>query len=82
MDVRLLFFAALREQMGTSEQLLRVPASARDIAGLRAYLEQTEPRLEGRLGSVRFAINEVFCDDSSTVSHGDVVALIPPVSGG
>lgn len=82
MNIRLLLFAALRELTGSSERQLRLPPEVRSIGALRSHLEQAEPRLDGRLGSVRFAINEQFVDDASALAEGDVVALIPPVTGG
>jgi molybdopterin converting factor small subunit len=45
-------------------------------------LERTKPALQGRLGSVRVAVNEEFAETSALVRGGEVVALIPPVSGG
>jgi molybdopterin converting factor subunit 1 len=79
--VRVLFFAALRELAGASEQRVVVPAGT-SIGGLRVHLESEVPTLRGRLGTVRFACNEQFVEDSIRVEEDDVVALIPPVGGG
>jgi molybdopterin converting factor small subunit len=38
--------------------------------------------LAGRLTSVRVAVDEEFADKSRELLGGEVVALIPPVSGG
>jgi molybdopterin converting factor small subunit len=38
--------------------------------------------LRGRLQAVRVAVNEEFVERSCELRSGDVVALIPPVSGG
>ncbi len=52
------------------------------IAELRKILLQNNPELIGRIASIRFAVNESFADDSYQLRNGDVVAAIPPVSGG
>ena len=80
--VTVLYFAAVKELAGVSEATLELPDAVRTIADLSAHLEQLEPRLAGRLGSVRFAVNESFVTTDAPVAHGDVVAVIPPVSGG
>lgn len=79
--VRVLFFAALRELAGASEQRVVVPVGT-SIGGLRVLLEAEVPTLRGRLGTVRFACNEHFVEDATRLEEDDVVALIPPVGGG
>jgi molybdopterin converting factor subunit 1 len=80
--LQVLYFAALRELLGITEERLEVPASTRSVADLATVLVQRHPRLAAHLGSVRFAVNEVFVPSSAPLAAGDVVALIPPVSGG
>ncbi|MBL9111383.1 MAG: MoaD/ThiS family protein, partial [Myxococcales bacterium] len=36
----------------------------------------------GRMGSVRIAKNERFAKPDEALHEGDVIALVPPVSGG
>ncbi len=40
------------------------------------------PGLAGRLGPVRFAVNQEYAEASRPLRSGDEIALIPPVSGG
>lgn len=82
MAIRILYFAALREALGKSEEELSIPETVRTVADLSRLLERSNPALQGLLGSVRFAVNETFVDSEQVLSSGDVVALIPPVSGG
>jgi molybdopterin converting factor subunit 1 len=82
MNVRVLYFAAVRDLAGVAEESLEVPAEVRDVASLRLFLEAHRPELAGRLVSVRFAINGAFAEDASALREGDTVALIPPVAGG
>lgn len=80
--VNLLYFAGLRDLRGCREESLSLPDTVATVADLATHLEGTYPELSGRLAQVRFAINETFAESSETLSDGDVVALIPPVSGG
>ena len=82
MKIVVLYFAALRELLGISEEQLSLPAGPLDVAGLSRHLAQRHPRLEAHLPSVRFAVNEAFVSLGAALAPGDVVALIPPVSGG
>jgi molybdopterin converting factor subunit 1 len=77
----ILYFAALRDLAGISEERVACPA-ARNVEGLLRALEERHGALNGRLGSVRVAVNEEFVELSTALRGGEVVALIPPVSGG
>lgn len=57
-------------------------AAPLSVASLLGLLEQRHPGLAGRLQSVRVAVNEEFVELGTLLSGGEVVALIPPVSGG
>lgn len=81
MTLVIYYFAALRDLLGMSEERLELPGPA-DVAALARFLAARHPRLEPHLGSVRFAVNETFVDAAAPLASGDVVALIPPVSGG
>lgn len=84
--VEVLYFAALRDLAGTGSELVSLPGSngptAPSVAELLVALEARHPSLRGRLGSVRVAVNEEFVEPSTHLQGGEVVALIPPVSGG
>jgi molybdopterin converting factor subunit 1 len=77
-----LYFAAVRELVGTDEERVVVPDDVRTVGALADFLERRHPALSGRLGHVRFARNEVFAVAGEPLAAGDVVALIPPVAGG
>lgn len=82
MKATILYFAAVRDLVGRDEEQLDLPASVTSVAELAAYLSGLHPALAGRLDAVRFARNEVFATPSELLAEGDVIALIPPVSGG
>ncbi|MCU0509706.1 MAG: molybdopterin converting factor subunit 1 [Anaerolineae bacterium] len=81
MNVRVRFFAGLRELMGANELRLDLPDGA-DVAAVLARLEADYPQV--RLKNRRFtvAVNRAFARPDQVLAEGDEVALIPPVSGG
>ncbi|MEB2313370.1 MAG: molybdopterin converting factor subunit 1 [Sorangiineae bacterium] len=82
MSIEVLYFAGVRDTLGQSGEHVDLPEGVATVAAFARHLEHLHPKLGGRLGSVRFAVNEVFARDDDPVVDGDVVALIPPVAGG
>ncbi|MEZ4370854.1 MAG: molybdopterin converting factor subunit 1 [Polyangiaceae bacterium] len=80
--IELLYFAALKDLVGTAREALEIELSTPSVAELCAELERRRPELAGRLGSVRVAVNESFAEAGELIPDGATVALIPPVSGG
>ena len=83
--MKILYFAWLRERVGTGEEDRPLPADVHDVAGLIAHLRAASPGhqaafVEGRL--VRCAVNQVFATPDTPVADGDEVAFFPPVTGG
>lgn len=78
--VEVLFFAAAREATGTPSVRVEV-APGTTVEALAASLRARFPKLAA-VGAVRFAVGERFADGATVVADGDVVAFIPPVSGG
>jgi molybdopterin synthase sulfur carrier subunit len=84
LSVTVLYFAALRDLAGVGEEKLEVASSGSELSvrNLLLELEQRHGSLQGRLDSVRVAVNEEFTERGALLRGGEVVALIPPVSGG
>jgi molybdopterin converting factor subunit 1 len=80
--VQVLYFAALRDLAGTGEERVSLPTLPTSVADLLEVLEGRHGALAGRLKSVRVAVDEEFAETSRELRGGEVVALIPPVSGG
>lgn len=80
--ITLLYFAAVRDLLGSSEEAVELPDAVANVGELSRHLERRHPELSGRLRGVRFAVNEVFADAATPLAQGDVVAVIPPVAGG
>jgi molybdopterin converting factor subunit 1 len=79
--IRVRLFAIQREQAGTREVPLELPAGAA-IADAWTALVAVHPVLAPGRESVRFARNGDYADVSTVLADGDEVAMIPPVSGG
>lgn len=81
-QVLVLYFAALRDLTGLSEERLELPPDVLTVADVRRHLQRVRPALAGKLASVRIALDEVFGEDSDALAGASVIALIPPVAGG
>ncbi|MES1173026.1 MAG: molybdopterin converting factor subunit 1 [Myxococcales bacterium] len=80
--VQVLYFAALRDLTGMSEERVELPQDVRTVLDFVSFIEQARPALAGKLASVRVALDEAFANDSDALSGAQVIALIPPVAGG
>jgi len=80
MQVSLLYFAALRDLARRSEETFAWETPGLTVAGLCSELTKRQPSLT--FEGVRVAVNEEFVASDFVLTSGDVVAFIPPVSGG
>lgn len=85
MKVKLLYFAALRERLGTAGEEIELPSGVGTVAALRAHLRGRggawqEALAESRL--VRMAVNQDMAQPTAAIKAGDEVAFFPPVTGG
>jgi molybdopterin converting factor subunit 1 len=80
--IELLYFAAIRELVGVPRESVELSHPAPSVADLATWLESNRPSLRGHLPKVRFAVGDRFVEPTHVLRGGDVVALIPPVSGG
>lgn len=77
-DVRIEYFAVLREHVGHAEDEVRT--SAATVGELYAELDRRYAF--PAVGRVKVAVNDEFRDWDSPVRDGDFVVFIPPVAGG
>jgi molybdopterin synthase sulfur carrier subunit len=80
--VQVLYFAALRDLLGLNEEALALPEDVRTVADFVQHLQRVRPVLNGKMASVRVALDEAFAGDSETLAGVHTIALIPPVAGG
>src|SRR6185436_16107989 len=81
MHINLLFFATLKDIVGSRQLQLDVPTGA-TVNDLWERLESSYPRLRPYRSIVLTSVNEEYVDRAAAISDGDEVAMFPPVSGG
>jgi len=83
--VKVLYFAALREQLGTPGEEIELPSGVGTVAALRAHLRGRGGAWQAALADgrlVRMAVNQDMAQPSAAIKAGDEVAFFPPVTGG
>lgn len=83
--ITVLYFARLRETLGTSAEKIALPAGVQNLEGLRALLVARGGAWEQELAPqrpVRAAVNQALAAGNTEVVDGDEVAFFPPVTGG
>jgi len=85
MSVTILYFASLRESLGTHRETVELPPGVGTAGHLRQWLAErggrwAEQLAEGR--AVRVAVNQVMAELDAPVPDGAEVAFFPPVTGG
>jgi len=85
MNLKVLYFAGLREQLGTRGEDLQVPPGVTTVAGLRAMLMSRGGAWQSALAqgkALRVAVNQEMAQPTTPVKPGDEIAFFPPVTGG
>ena len=85
MNIRILYFARLREDMGIAGEMFELPNETCDVNSLRAQLVARGGASATALGAakaMRVSVNQDLARDDTPVKAGDEVAFFPPVSGG
>ena len=81
MRVTVQVFARLREMAGRGEWECEVPDGA-DVSDVWRTVTARHPDLAPFTSSISCARNEDFARMTAPVRDGDVIAFLPPVSGG
>jgi molybdopterin converting factor subunit 1 len=79
--VKLLFFATLKENAGTSQADLDIPSEL-TVREFKEKMFVTYPNLPKTKANLVIAINGEFAFDNEKIPLGAEIALFPPVSGG
>jgi molybdopterin synthase sulfur carrier subunit len=83
--VTLLYFASLRESLGTSREQVPLPSGNSTVSMLLEQLRARDPRWSDALSAGkpwRVAVNQRMADLATPLKPGDEVAFFPPVTGG
>jgi len=83
--ITLLYFARLREALGSGREELALPSGISTLGALRTHLAQrgdawAKEMAGGR--NLRAAVNQDIATADTPVKDGDEIAFFPPVTGG
>jgi molybdopterin converting factor subunit 1 len=81
MDVKVKYFATIRDIVGSGENTLQLPAGT-TVGSLVRILSDRYAGVRPWAPYLRVAINRTYADVGTEIRPGDEVAVIPPVSGG
>ena len=85
MKIKVLYFASLREQVGTRGEDLDISPEVVSVASLRALLVARGGAWQSALAqgkALRVAVNQEVAQPATPLTAGDEVAFFPPVTGG
>ncbi len=85
MNIRLRFFASVREKLGMAEQEVTVPAEVCTVGDVRLWLVARGDVWADALAperALRMAYQQQMCEPDTLISEGAEVAFFPPVTGG
>lgn len=82
--INVLFFAQVRELLGTAKLSLEAGEQTQTAEALRAMLAATDDKWAKVLTSDKLlvAVNQTISQWDTPVNDGDEVAFFPPVTGG
>lgn len=84
-ETKLIYFAWVRERIGTSEESIDLPASVKTVKDLLTFLRARGDGYEAALQApqvIRVAINHEHVDHSTPIVGAREIALFPPMTGG
>ena len=85
MKIKVLFFAKLRELLGTNQVDVTFTESDNKVSDVLAALRQKGEVWAEELNdnkSFRIAVNQEMVTEDVMINEGDEMALFPPVTGG
>ena len=83
--ITLLYFAWVRERIGTGEERLALPAGVATVADLLDHLGTLSPGHAAALAdrdAIRIAVDEDFVGTDAAIAGAREIAIFPPVTGG
>ena len=85
MAIKLLYFAGLREALGTPGESMDLPTGIKTVGELRTHLASRGGKWSEQFAptrNVRAAVIQLMVPPHAPVKDGDEVAFFPPVTGG
>lgn len=81
MQVRVLYFGALKDLARRASDTLELPESA-SLCDVLQHCQRAIPGLAALSSSIAMSVNQEYAGPDTKLNHGDEIALLPPVSGG
>ena len=85
MNVKLLYFAWVREKVGKPEETVELPHHLATVSDLLAWLSSRGPEYAAafeRADVIRAAIDRAHVKSSARLEGASEIAFFPPVTGG
>ncbi|WP_050462211.1 molybdopterin converting factor subunit 1 [Herbaspirillum autotrophicum] len=85
MKIELRFFAAVREALGVTHEVVELPEQVKTVGEVRSFLQSRGGLWTEVLGpgkALRMAYGQVMCEPETEIEEGGEVAFFPPVTGG
>lgn len=81
--IKVLYFASIKEKLGVDSETVPY-RSGMTLGDLLEEVAVKHPEMKPLTSSNKFlyAINQEVCKTSASLSDGDEVAILPPLSGG
>lgn len=80
MKITVLLFGIATDLIGSSSLEVALPINS-SVNSFKDLLKEQHPKLE-KMSAYAVAINESYVTDETIIQENDVIAIIPPVSGG
>jgi molybdopterin converting factor small subunit len=80
--IELKLFAMFREYLKKDALVLQVPSNLPVSEIIKVLQDQKYLSLAQKIPPLRFAVNEEFVSSHYALQDGDVLCLVPPVTGG
>ena len=81
MNIKIRLFAAFKDLLGKSELDINLEGGS-TIEDAKEYLKSNYPQIGHLIDISRFAVNMEYKSTNETLSDGDELSIIMPVSGG
>ena len=85
MNIKLLYFARLREAFGITDESVTLPAAVKDVESLTEWLRARGGAFAHELApgrAYRMAVDHDMANTQTPLREGAEVAIFPPVTGG
>jgi len=85
LNIKLLYFARLREAFGITDESVTLPAAVKDVESLTQWLRARGGAFADELApgrAYRMAVDQDMANTQTPLREGAEVAIFPPVTGG